>query len=132
MKNLWLIAAVICCSLSASAQNSESPDTSGNAFLRLCSAVDKENKTSTEWMWVTGCTGFVSGFTDGVKFGTQYAEDKAGKKVPGLFCLPGEVENGQIIRIILKYIRDHPEEAHQPTSFLLVDALRRSFPCRSK
>jgi|ERR1700683_2305483 len=132
MKNLWSVLMVaLCCSMFATAQKSESPDASGNAFLRLCSAIDREDKTSTEWAWTMGCTGFVSGFTSGMKFGTDYAADKAGKKVPGLFCLPDEVENGQIIRIVLKYVRDNPEEAHQPTSFLVVDALRKAFPCKN-
>jgi hypothetical protein len=94
--------------------------------------VDKEDKTSTELTWVMACTGFVNGFAEGVTFGTAYAADKAGKKVPGLFCRPVEVENGQIIRILLKYIRDHPEEAHEKTEWLLVAALRTALPCRGK
>jgi hypothetical protein len=131
MKNLWLVVAVLTCSSFSFAQKGDAPDASGNAFLRLCSAVDKEDKTSTEWTWVMACTGFVSGFTSGVTFGTEYAADKAGRKIPLLFCRPVEVENGQIIRILLKYIRDHPEDAHQPTSFLLINALRKALPCKN-
>jgi len=123
---------LLLCASSLFAQTKEFVDDSGNAFLRLCSAIDKEDKTSTEWAHVMACTGFVTGFTRGVEFGSLYVEDKAHKKVPHLFCTPSEIENGQIIRIVLKYIRDNPAEAHLPTGALVVDALQKAFPCPDK
>lgn len=40
-----------------------------------------------------------------------------------------EVENGQLIKALFKYVQDHPEIAHRSTSVLLVEALQQAFPC---
>ena len=44
-------------------------------------------------------------------------------------CYPEGVENGQLIRLVLKYIRDHPEQAHEPAAVLVVKAELNAFPC---
>ena len=124
---------MLLCSVFVSAQVSELPDTSGNAFVRLCSSGEKEPITQTEGAnMLMGCIGYVAGFIDGEGFGTAYAEDKTGKKVPSLLCFPDGVENGQIIRILLKYIRENPKDAHQRTAVLLVRAVRQAYPCPNK
>jgi hypothetical protein len=115
-----------------SAQTKEFPETSGNAFARLCSSIEKDTRTESEIGHMRSCVGYVRGFTDGIEFGSSYVEDKVNKQVPHLFCEPDGAENGQIIRIILKYIRDNPTEAHLPTSLLIVDALKKAFPCSTK
>jgi hypothetical protein len=98
--------------------------------MRLCSVIDKQDQNNSDANHAMACIGYVSGFTSGVEFGTAFVEDKAGKKVRGPFCRPDEVENGQLIRVALKFIRDNPERAHQPTSWLLMDAFGKAYPCK--
>jgi hypothetical protein len=132
MKSIWLILMALCVPLSGSSQTIETPDTSGNAFARLCSAIDRDDVTNSNYGHVMACIGYVSGFVSGVEFGAGFVEDQAGKKVRKPFCRPEEVENGQLIRVVLKYIRDNPEKAHQPTSWLLMDAFGKAYPCPSR
>jgi hypothetical protein len=132
MKISRLVLAVVLCSSAFLFGETDTPDTSGNAFVRLCSSVERGMSTQIEVGYVMGCVGYVAGFIDGVRFGTAYAEDKAGKKVPSLLCFPDEVENGQITKILLKYIRENPKEAHQRTAVLLAIALQQAYPCPSK
>jgi hypothetical protein len=46
------------------------------------------------------------------------------------YCLPTEATNGQLKRIVEKYLRAHPEELHRDTAYLVVEALMEAFPCK--
>lgn len=46
------------------------------------------------------------------------------------FCVPDKVTNGQLLRVFVKYLEDHPEELHKPANLLLVEAFRKAFPCQ--
>jgi hypothetical protein len=133
MKNLWLIALLLAPpAVPQSAQDHEFPSTSGNAFLRLCSAIDKEDQSSHEAIAVTACLGYVDGFTEGVALERLYAGSKEKQKPSAPFCIPEDVENGQMVRIVLKYVRDNPTDAHMSTSLLMMDALGKAYPCPGK
>jgi len=67
----------------------------------------------------------------GVEAETGLVKSKVGKKTPEMFCRPNNVEHGQVVRIVLKYIRSHPEEAHRVTELIMVSALGEAFPCKS-
>lgn len=45
-------------------------------------------------------------------------------------CVPGEVKLEQVILVIQKYLKDHPEALHRGAGELTVTALRDAFPCR--
>jgi hypothetical protein len=127
-----LVLVFLFCSPFVSAQTSEFPETSGNAFVRLCSAVEKDDNTQLESAHSIGCLGYVAGFVDGVNLQTSFAEHKTNQKVPKPFCRPESVEHGQLVSIVLKYIRNHPEDAHLPTGILIIPALGKAYPCPSK
>ncbi len=45
-------------------------------------------------------------------------------------CIPTErVSLGQLGRVVVKYLKDHPEEEHDAAVVLVVVALREAFPC---
>jgi len=79
-----------------------------------------------------GCIGYVEGVSDGVFEEVAFAHAMSNKEPAKPYCLPEDTENGQLIRIVLKYVRDHPEEAHYSTAFLIVKALREAFPCTTQ
>jgi hypothetical protein len=139
MKNLWPVALlssslVVC--LSAQDQPSkptESPQDSGNAFVRLCSVVDDTKHLSGEEFGnLAGCIGYIDGFTEGVGMEGLYAsaKDKNIASVP--FCIPEGAEAGQLIRVVLKYIRNNPELAHEHTAVIIVKSLGKAYPCTNK
>jgi hypothetical protein len=127
MRILALI--VLLCPALALGQTHESPGTSGNAFLRLCSGVEKEN---VDLEWPMACLGYVSGFIEGVDFGSKFSAYKSGRKPSEPYCIPENVENGQLVSVILKYIRDQPEKAHLRTGTLIVFAFEKAYPCPSR
>lgn len=48
------------------------------------------------------------------------------------FCTPDNVTNGQMEDIVVKYLKDHPDERHMLAAILVVKAMTKAFPCSSK
>jgi hypothetical protein len=125
---LLLFASIIFL-FSLQCQAGPTPSTSGNDFRRFCAAVAAKSEPGPDFMTGT-CYGYIDGVMEGITYSRAYAQAKAGKSVvPRLFCQPASVENGQIIRIVLKYIDDNPKDSHLPTAALLIDAMTAAFPC---
>ena len=53
-------------------------------------------------------------------------------KGAALFCQPDGTTTGQAARIVVKYLRDHPEELHKHDSVLAFTALKAAFPCANR
>jgi hypothetical protein len=128
---LVLLLVLACCQVLCAQTALETYSSSGNAFLRLCSPIDDDKATPGEQADVIGCVGFVSGFMVGAEAETALVKSKIGRKTPEMFCRPNNIEHGQVVRIVLKYIRSHPEEAHRVTELIMVSALGEAFPCKS-
>lgn len=96
-------------------------------FLEMCAAVDKKPTDQSHFeLFQTGyCTGWVAGFTGGMQ--VAEANYQVGEKI---YCLPVGNSYGQMIRIIKKFIADHPEMEHLPTGSVAGAALREAFPCK--
>ena len=45
------------------------------------------------------------------------------------FCVPDGYSNEQGIRVLVKYLTNHPEKLHQPYVMLSMLALMEAFPC---
>ena len=114
----------------AAQEQMEFPYTSGNAFSRLCSVLEREPKTHSDAENIYACIAFVHGVLDGVLTEIEYSQAVMNVKPPSPFCLPKEgVENGQMVKIVLKYIRNHPEQAHDSGSQMVLQGLMDAFPC---
>lgn len=129
MKFFWGVSVLFAISLSVHAQTSELPDESGNAFLRACSAIEKAEHTDLESLHVVSCLSYVKGFMDGVFWEAEFVKANTKQEMRKPFCRPAGVENAQLVKVLLKYIRDNPEEAHQPTAVLIISALAKAYPC---
>jgi hypothetical protein len=70
------------------------------------------------------CTYYVNGVLDGYEAGVEPAKS--------LICSPDTVTRGQKVLIVAKYLEDHPEMLHNDPRFLILDALSKAFPCKSK
>ena len=97
---------------------------SGSELLSKC-------KVQTASFDMGYCAGFISAVLDTLNMweaSDVYEKRTHDKDVR--FCLPAEVTNGQIILVFVKYMEDHPEQLHKPANLLLVEALRKAFPCK--
>ena len=44
-------------------------------------------------------------------------------------CIPPEISGKQLTRIVVKYLREHPERLQDIASLLVFEAFKESFPC---
>lgn len=105
---------------------------SGAVFAETCTSIDKAqvNFRSRDLLNVGTCAGYVKGFSDAMN--VSYINSVQQKKDPGRigYCIPDNSSMKQLIHVVLKYIKDHPEREHEQTAALVISAFRRSFPCR--
>ncbi len=45
-------------------------------------------------------------------------------------CPPREVITGQLVRVVVKYLKDHPADLHGNGGLLTLTAFREAFPCK--
>ena len=95
--------------------------------------MDKEPRTELETQQGRDCLLYIAGFVQGVEVGntTTRVETKQ-PTLPMPFCRPDNVETAQLVRIVLKYIQENPEDAHQDTMLVAMWAFQKAFPCSRK
>lgn len=101
----------------------------GNMLLNECSFELKDNIPNSDSVGLAH-RAFCIGYLSGVKnLGSLYAAWIQGTQKKPLFCTPYEVTTGQIIRVVVKFLNDHPERLHEHALFMVVDAMGQAFPC---
>jgi len=96
---------------------------SGLEFLRECNGTFSDDEVGKKLMKFY-CLGYISGITD--------AQTIIGGVNPGskIFCPPSEgLENEQSLRIIIKWLEDHPEQLHMSARISVFIALSKALPC---
>ena len=53
-------------------------------------------------------------------------------EISGETCLPNEVRNDQVMKIVHKYLRENPAELHLSAGVIIYVALGMTFPCEKK
>jgi hypothetical protein len=47
-------------------------------------------------------------------------------------CIPSQVNNGQLVDIVKKYLEQNPESRHEYRGVLVIRALSKAYPCKKK
>jgi Rap1a immunity proteins len=87
---------------------------SGNFWQRLCASEGASQ--------IHQCIGYLEGLSDGSLMWQEFGSSAD-------FCPPDGVTLGQIRKVVLRYLEQHPHELHRPFAMLATFALRESFPC---
>ena len=73
------------------------------------------------------CMSYVVGFKDAI-YARQLYDQK--NSIKPMVCLPeNNINNGQAVRIVIKYIKDHPELQNFPQAGIVFNAFYYAFPC---
>jgi hypothetical protein len=98
----------------------DKPD--GNTLLRQCNAAvrrmdaintGRDPGNALEQRDAEYCLGYVNGFVD--------ADERS--------CPPSPVTMQQYVRVVVKYLNDHPEKLHLGRAQLVGESLGNAFPC---
>ena len=99
---------------------------SGLELLRDCNGTSSNDEMLAQVNLLT-CIAYISGITD--------ANAIIGVARPGsqLFCPPKNgIQNEQYIRILVKWLNDHPDELHKSAKVSVFIAMSEAFPCNKQ
>jgi hypothetical protein len=107
---------------------------SGNTIQSACkwaalAADNQDQSIFNAHMYDIGfCAGFLQAATDGHEFWETWRKEEKG--MPLGFCIPGEATQGQIMKVFVKYLDEHPEELHEQVIKLFAESMGKAFPCK--
>lgn len=131
---LQLLLPMTCGSEAAAQEPAASTQQMGNDFLRECTEalrfIDGDRTlTAGESEYSTHCMGYLLGFYEGYE--AKAAADKVQGDAPHReVCLPENLAADQMVRVVVKYLREHPERLQQPANLLVVQSFYATFPCK--
>jgi hypothetical protein len=131
-----LAAALVAVGFSGNAAAGEIELDSGNGFYAACAGDDVSPDEGLL------CLVFLEGIAEAITLATVMNNsldslvDLEGGKF-GIcssagcvrFCPNPEVTHGQGHDVLIKFLKDHPEERHYPTAGLFLRAMSEAFPC---
>jgi hypothetical protein len=99
----------------------------GNDLLTLCEGERTDPGHAL-------CLGYVTGIADltlvlTAQNMTLIDEDGGDATAAFKWCKPDGVTNGQLVNVVVRELRAHPEDRHLWALRLIIRALRTSFPC---
>ena len=118
---------------------------SGRDFLEVCASVGLEKGVGIEkdgdgsgdaardfsdahaWRDAT-CLGWVAGFAEGFLVRDELLGVPRRDR---LACVPNGESTIRIVRVMKKYLADHPEKAHRAMRYIASLALAGAFPCKA-
>lgn len=120
MKHILLVL-LLCLPAMVVAQSNPFADVakSGGDFIRTCESATQDARSPHG----LECFAWLSGVIEGMDAGFNGC-----KTFP--YKLPANITLGQIGKISVKYINDHPESMNRPTSLLVLWALVDAYPTK--
>jgi hypothetical protein len=88
----------------------------GNSLMEKC-------ESDNTWML---CLGYISGIADAM----ETVEHIENLPVEWSFCVPKEVTNFQLRKVVMKHMEENPADQHYGASGIVREALHNAFPCR--
>jgi hypothetical protein len=98
-------------------------------FYKLCTAPWSKQEAGTfdesDGADMAFCYGYIRGLADSTRFAVELTDETT------LWaCIPQEASTSQLRKVAVKYIDEHPDKLHFPTSVVLSLAFLDSFPCK--
>lgn len=99
----------------------------GNKLLEACQ--DAENALDNREMNIPVNAGFCVGLVQGVRHTLIYLNESLPNNMK--LCFPDKgMQNSQAIRVVLKYLRNNPENLHMDETLLVMMAYASVYKCK--
>jgi hypothetical protein len=124
MKTLLMVVALVGILATGGAVAADRDD--GNELLRQCQQYIKAMDGERNYIEVEAgvCGGFVQGVSNTVSLLSNDLKKDA------KFCKPATVTYGQLVRIVVKYLKDNPKLLDMDRTALVWFALSDAYPCK--
>ena len=57
------------------------------------------------------------------------ADDDDHRSGNSMMCIAGKVTTAELIRVVVKFLNDHPTELHEETGIVVYHAFINAYPC---
>jgi hypothetical protein len=107
-------------------------DATGEGLLQLCISDERQlngaRLAPTETLDAMNCVAYISGAVEAVM--TLFPSKPREKQQ--FYCIPTSrnIIGGQLVRVVLKWLRDHAEHLHEARITTVLAALRDTWPCK--
>lgn len=99
----------------------------GNSLLAQCSVEQSDPTYRQKYM---ACSGYVSGVYDMIELLNVAKHRNRTGSVEGFqACVPDSATRGQLTDVVIKYLKDHPEQRHLAAATIVYVALKQGFGC---
>jgi hypothetical protein len=121
----FMAGALACCSSASEAQA-----TSGNTMFKAC--IDAERHLVNEERGKLPDAGetVMLGVCLGEVMGIKFLAAGATKNTEYPVCVPATATNGQVLAVVVRHLRNHPETRDSDFNYLVMDALLEAWPCQ--
>ncbi len=132
MRRIVLLFTLLIVSLLPYAAHSQQRMT-GMKLLDECQLAIKESNQvpPADWVDVGHCIGYLQGYWSAWQI-WSLANKESGGKLRSPACIPDGVTTGEIVRVVVKYLKDHPNKLHEDAGILVFWALSGAYPCSAK
>lgn len=128
---MWIALAAIAAPLPAAAAETSIGKAPGTELLQRCEpalrlveARSRRLLTDAEYAQAQSCLGFVDGFV----WGHGWAAWRERRDM--YYCPPEELTAGQVVPVLVEYLRAHPDRLDASAHVLLFSALSNAYPCQ--
>jgi hypothetical protein len=101
----------------------------GKMLLENCKEavkyIENKNDSSINHSAVNFCIGYISGVND---LHTKFIDSVACFEPP-IYCIPANTQIEEMIKIVVKFLEQHPQDLTYQGAALTVSALRDVYPC---
>ena len=122
----WIGTVALIGLLGSSGAMAADPRFDGNELLEECQQYIKaiDGEKSFDGLKAGICGGFVAGVRNTVSFFNENL------KKDERHCIPANVTNGQLVRVVVKSLQDKPQMLHMERTGLVWIAIRNAYPCK--
>lgn len=122
----WIGAVALVGMLGSGAAMAADRKYDGNELLGQCQQYLKlaDSEPNYDRIDVGICAGLVEGVNSMVYFYSDLL------KKDDKYCMPGNVTNGQMVRILVKYLKDNPKLLNKSNTVLMWSAFKDAYPCK--
>lgn len=101
------------------------PKGMGMELLEECQAAER----GTPSVQSAHCLGYLNGIADGLDAWESFNKYHNGN-LPPPACIPRSATMGELARVVVKFLNDHPNKLHESYRFLAILALADGYPCK--
>jgi len=100
----------------------------GNELLNFCTEAIKESGIKDTFKEAY-CGGYIAGYYESNTMYQTFRDEPNVSEMLSI-CVPKGVLLGQLILVVVNYLKNHPEKLHLDRRILVQVALKEAFPCK--